>query len=311
MTASASARRHDGRQGRDDADMKGIILAGGSGTRLHPMTLAVSKQLLPVYDKPMIYYPLSVLMLAGIRDILVISTPEDLPRFRSLLGDGDGWGMRFSYAEQPRPEGLAQAYIIGEEFVAGEPSALILGDNLFYGTGLQSLLDRAVARRDGATLFAYHVADPERYGVIVFDERRRVVSLEEKPRAPRSNWAATGLYFYDGRASAIARDLKPSVRGELEITDLNRRYLEDGGLAVETMGRGFAWLDTGTPGSLLEAAEFVRVLERRQGFKIAAPEEVAFHKGFIDRAALRDLGTRLGKSEYGQYLLKIAESTAP
>ncbi len=290
--------------------MKGIILAGGSGTRLHPMTLAVSKQLLPVYDKPMIYYPLSVLMLAGIRDILIISTPEDLPRFRSLLGSGDGWGMRFSYAEQPRPEGLAQAYIIGEDFVAGEPSALILGDNLFYGTGLQSLLDRAVARRDGATLFAYHVADPERYGVIAFDDERRVVSIEEKPRAPRSNWAVTGLYFYDGLASAIARELKPSPRGELEITDLNRRYLEDGRLAVETMGRGFAWLDTGTPGSLLEAAEFVRVLERRQGFKIAAPEEVAFHKGFIDRAALRDLGMRLGKSEYGQYLLKIAEATA-
>ena len=312
--AGVWAQRHDrikgGRRGgiAEGRGVKGIILAGGSGTRLHPMTIAVSKQLLPVYDKPMIYYPLSVLMLAGIRDVLVISTPDDLPRFRALLGSGEAWGMRFNYAEQPRPDGLAQAYLVGEDFVAGEPSALILGDNLFYGTGLQDLLNRAITRRDTATLFVYHVADPQRYGVIEFDGERRALSIEEKPAAPRSNWAVTGLYFYDGRASGFARDIRPSKRGELEITDLNRRYLAEGALAVETMGRGFAWLDTGTPGALLEAAELVRVLEQRQGFKIAAPEEVAFHKGFIDRAALRDLGTRLGKSEYGQYLLKIAET---
>lgn len=288
--------------------MKGIILAGGSGTRLYPMTMTVSKQLLPVYDKPMIYYPLSVLMLAGVRDVLIISTPHDLPRFRTLLGSGEQWGIRLDYAEQKRPEGLAQAYIIGEDFVAGGNSALVLGDNLFYGNGLPTLLDRAATRRDGATVFAYHVSDPERYGVIEFDDDRRAISIEEKPQAPKSHWAVTGLYFYDGRAPQIARGLKPSARGELEITDLNRVYLKEGSLTVETMGRGFAWLDTGTPNSLLEAAEFVRTLEHRQGFKIGVPEEIAFHKGFIDAAALRELGHRLGSSEYGRYLVKVAEA---
>lgn len=288
--------------------MKGIILAGGSGTRLHPMTLTASKQLLPIYDKPMIYYPLSTLMLAGIQDILVISTPHDLPRFRDLLGSGERWGLRFSYAEQPRPDGLAQAYLIGEAFVAGGPSALILGDNLFYGHGLPQLLTNAVAREGMASVFAYHVADPERYGVATFDSSGRATSLEEKPKHPQSNWAVTGLYFYDGRAPEIARRLKPSPRGELEITDLNRVYLEEGRLNVELMGRGFAWLDTGTPDSLLEAAEFVQIMERRQGFKIACPEEIAFHQGFIDADALREIGTKLGKSSYGRYLLQLAEN---
>lgn len=271
------------------------------------MTMAVSKQLLPVYDKPMIYYPLSILMLAGIREVLVISTPQDLPRFRALLASGGQWGMRFHYAEQPEPEGLAQAYVIGEEFVGGRSSALILGDNLFYGHGLPTLLDRAMARRGGATVFAYHVSDPERYGVVTLDEEGRATSIEEKPKRPLSSWAVTGLYFYDERASEFARRLRPSKRGELEITDLNRLYLEDGSLAVETMGRGFAWLDTGTPNSLLEAADFVRTLECRQGFKIAAPEEIAFRKGFIDAETLRSLGRRLGNSEYGRYLQQTAD----
>ncbi|ALN73839.1 MULTISPECIES: glucose-1-phosphate thymidylyltransferase RfbA [unclassified Aureimonas] len=287
--------------------MKGIILAGGSGTRLHPMTLTASKQLLPVYDKPMIYYPLSVLMLTGIRDILIISTPHDLPRFRALLGTGERWGMKFTYAEQPSPDGLAQAYLIGEEFVGGEKSALILGDNVFYGHGLPELLGSAVTRDKGASVFAYHVNDPERYGVVAFDEAGRATSIEEKPQNPASNWAVTGLYFYDGRASEFARALKPSPRGELEITDLNRVYLEEGSLSVECMGRGFAWLDTGTPDSLLQAAEFVRTLEHRQGFKVCCPEEIAFNLGFIDADQLTRLGKELGKSQYGVYLQKIAQ----
>jgi len=286
--------------------MKGIILAGGSGTRLHPMTLTASKQLLPVYDKPMIYYPLSVLMLSGIKDILIISTPHDLPRFRALLGTGERWGMKFTYAEQPSPDGLAQAYLIGEEFVGGETSALILGDNVFYGHGLPELLGSAIQRESGASVFAYHVNDPERYGVVAFDEQGRATSIEEKPAKPASNWAVTGLYFYDGRASQFARSLKPSPRGELEITDLNRIYLEEGSLSVECMGRGFAWLDTGTPDSLLQAAEFVRTLEHRQGFKVCCPEEIAFNLGFIDADQLTRLGKELGKSQYGVYLQKIA-----
>jgi glucose-1-phosphate thymidylyltransferase len=295
--------------GRVEGDMmKGIILAGGSGTRLHPMTLSASKQLLPVYDKPMIYYPLSTLMLAGVRDILIISTPQDLPRFEALLGSGAQWGLSFTYAEQPRPEGLAQAYLIGEDFVNGEPSALVLGDNMFSGHGLPELLTRAAARQNGASVFAYHVTDPERYGVVSFDQQNRATDIEEKPEQPKSNWAVTGLYFYDGRASSIARSLKPSPRGELEITDLNRVYLEEGSLTVETMGRGFAWLDTGTPDSLLEAAEFVRTLEHRQGFKIACPEEIAFSLGLIDRDQLAELGQRLGKSQYGLYLQKLAQA---
>lgn len=283
--------------------MKGIILAGGSGTRLHPMTLVTSKQLMPVYDKPMIYYPLSTLMLAGIKDILIISTPVDLPNFQRLLGDGSAWGINLTYAEQPSPDGLAQAYIIGADFVGSDPSCLILGDNIFYGHGITDLFDRASGRTDGATVFAYHVADPERYGVVEFDKSMKALSIEEKPPKPKSNWAVTGLYFYDAAVVDIAANLKPSPRGELEITDVNRVYLERGNLSVELMGRGYAWLDTGTPDSLLDAGEFVATLERRQGFKIACPEEIAYLNGFIDANQLELLGKKLGKSTYGKYLL--------
>lgn len=285
--------------------MKGIILAGGSGTRLHPMTGVLSKQLMPIYDKPMIYYPLSTLMLAGIRQILIISTPRDTPSFQALLGDGSQWGIELEYAVQPDPGGLAQAYQIGADFVRGGPSCLILGDNIFFGHGITDLFHSAMSRRRGATVFAYHVTDPERYGVVAFDRDMRAVSIEEKPSQPQSNWAVTGLYFYDENVVDIVADLRPSARGELEITDVNKAYLAQGTLSVEIMGRGYAWLDTGTPGSMLEAAEFVRTLEQRQGFKIACPEEIAYHQGFISDNELERAIAPLVKSDYGRYLAGI------